>query len=435
MLLIYTYKITNRVKYIMGLFFRDILQVEYDLISDLQEFESYDGPKMSYGKNPVDNEFFLAAEHLLFERKINHIDLNFIEYLGIAAFFPVYNKLSALPFDPFAAGFYMVSRYEEYLPYKKDEYGRFSAKESIAFQKNFLHKPVVNIWAREIMRLLKERYPTLAFDPPKYRFIPTIDIDAAWAYRQKGLFRTTGGYLNALYHLDFREMMERTRVLAGIQTDPFDTYDFQLKIHRKYKLNPVYFILFAEYGLNDKNIPFRNRKFQTLIKSLADHARIGIHPSFNSNNDFKRLKMEVERLSRVLNREITKSRQHFLVIQLPTTYRNLINLDITDDYSMGFAAQPGFRAGICTTYRFYDLDLDTETKLRIHPFTYMEGTLKDYLHLSADEARKVIKPLIREVKDVNGTFISIWHNESLSDTRRWQGWQQVYEDMIQEALP
>ncbi len=435
MLLIYTEKITNRVKYIMGLYFRDILHVEYQLISDLPEFQSYEGPKMSYGKNPVGNEFFLASEHLLFERKINHIDLNFIEYLGIPAFFPVYNKLSALPFDPFAAGFYMVSRYEEYLPYKKDEYGRFSAKESIAYQKNFLHKPVVNIWAREIIRLMKERYPILEFDPPGYRFIPTIDIDAAWAYRQKGLFRTTGGYFNSLYHLNINEIAERTRVLAGFQNDPFDTYDFQLRIHRKYKVSPIYFILFADYGLNDKSISFRNRKFQTLIKSLADHARIGIHPSFNSNYSFTKLKSEVVRLSRVLNREITRSRQHFLVIQLPTTYRNLINLDITDDYSMGFAAQPGFRAGICTTYRFYDLDLDTETKLRIHPFTYMEGTLKDYMNLTADEARQVINPLISEVKAVEGTFISIWHNESLSDAKRWQGWQQVYEDMIREALP
>ncbi|HPE54953.1 MAG TPA: polysaccharide deacetylase family protein [Bacteroidales bacterium] len=434
MLLIYTEKITNRVKFTMGLYFRDILHVKYELTSDQQAFEAYDGPKMSYGKSPVKDELFLAAEHILFERKIKHIDLNFIDFEGIPAFFPVYNKLSALPFDPLAAGFYIVTRYEEYLPYKKDEYGRFSAKESIAFQKGFLHKPVVNIWATKIKKLLSERYANLEFNAPKYKFIPTIDIDAAWAYREKGLFRTFGGYLNALYHADFKGIAERTRVLAGTQNDPFDTYNFQLKIHRRYKLNPIYFVLFAEYGLNDKNIPFRNRKFQTLIKSLADHARVGIHPSFNSNFDFKRLKSEVERLSHVLNREINLSRQHFLMVQLPGTYRNLVNLDISDDYSMGFAAQPGFRAGICSSFRFYDLDLDTETKLRIHPFTYMEGTLKDYMNLSVNEASAVIKPLIKEVKEVNGTFISIWHNESLSNAHRWQGWQQLYEEMIQEAM-
>lgn len=418
----------------MGLYFRDLLRVDYQLTDEQSEFKSYEGPKISYGKNPIEDELFFASEHLLFERKINHIDLNFIEFNHIPVFFPVYNKHASLPFDPFAAGFYMVTRYEEYLPYKKDEYGRFSATESIAYQKGFLNKPVVNIWAAEIKKLLQQRFTGLAFAQSGYKFIPTIDIDAAWAYREKGLFRTTGGYLNAFYHLDFKGIAERTRVLAGVEKDPFDTYDYQLKIHRKYKLNPIYFILFGEYGLNDKNIPFRNRRFQTLIKSLADHARIGIHPSFNSNLDFRKLKTEVEKLSQVLNREITRSRQHFLMVRLPSTYRNLVNLDISDDYSMGFAAQPGFRAGICSAFRFFDLDMDVETKLRIHPFTYMEGTLKDYMNLTAEQASAVIKPLIKEVKEVNGTFISIWHNESLSNVHRWQGWQQLYEEMIQEAV-
>ena len=102
---------------------------------------------------------------------------------------------------------------------------------------------------------------------------------------------------------------------------------------------------------------------------------------------------------------------------------------------MGFASQPGFRASICSTYKFYDLELDTETNLNIHPFTYMEGTLKDYMNISPEEAINVIKPLIEEVKAVNGTFIPIWHNESLSDLKRWAGWQKVYEEMIKLATP
>ena len=36
---------------------------------------------------------------------------------------------SALPFDVFAAGFYLLSRYEEYLPHIKDRFHRFPAKK------------------------------------------------------------------------------------------------------------------------------------------------------------------------------------------------------------------------------------------------------------------------------------------------------------------
>lgn len=433
--LLFTNKTTNRVKYIFNLIFRDILNVEVRITSNPDEFHAWDGVKISYGKTKVDDELFFNSGTILFERGIGHKEMTFTEYGELPVFFPVYNQDSAMPFDVFGAAFYLVSRYEEYLPYKKDEYGRFSAQESLAFQKGFLHKPVVNIWAYEIGSLIAARYPGFHFPGHKYTFTPTIDIDAAWAYLQKGLFRTLGGFLHALVKLDFHEFAERSRVLTGMQQDPFDTYAFQHQIHNKYKLRPIYFILFGEYGLNDKNIPVKSRPFHTLIKSLADYNRVGIHPSFNSNHYPRKLKLEKERLSRVLNREITRSRQHFLILQLPSTYRNLINLDITDDYSMGFASQPGFRASICSPYKFFDLELDAETKLSIHPFTYMEGTLKDYMNITPLEAIDVIKPLIEEVKAVNGTFIPIWHNESLSNLKRWEGWQKVYEDMIKLALP
>lgn len=435
MVILYTDKVNNRIKYIMNLVFRDILNVEIRISSDREAFTAADGVKISYGKSPLGDELFFGAGSILHERGIGHKDISFIEYNELPAFFPVYNQQSAVPFDIFGASFYLVTRYEEYLPYKKDEYGRFSAMESLAFQKGFLQKPMVNIWAYQIGRLLKEKFPGFSFPGKKYAFLPTIDIDAAWAFKQKGTFRTFGGYLNALLKGDFREITERTRVITGLEKDPFDTYSFQHAIHKKYNLSPIYFILFGDYGLNDKNIPVKSRKFHTLIKSLADYNKVGIHPSFNSNHYPKKLKFEKERLARVLNREITCSRQHFLVLQMPSTYRNLINLDITDEYSMGFASQPGFRASICSAYKFFDLEMDVETKLNIHPFAYMEGTLKDYMNISAREALEVIKPLINEVKAVNGCFIPIWHNESLSGLKRWKGWQEVYEDMIQLAIP
>jgi hypothetical protein len=61
--------------------------------------------------------------------------------------------------------------------------------------------------------------------------------------------------------------------------------------------------------------------------------------------------------------------------------------------------------------------------------------LKDYQNISALEAILYIKPLIEEVKAVNGTFVSLWHNETLSNEKSWIGWHNVYEEMIKLALP
>src|SRR3972149_4750237 len=112
---------------------------------------------------------------------------------------------------------------------------------------------------------------------------------------------------------------------------------------------------------------------------------------------------------------IKNSRQHFLKLTLPETYRNLIDLDITDDYTMGFASQVGFRASICNSFNFYDLDMELETNLKIHPFAVMEGTLKNNMNIHRDDALQKIKQLIDEVKTVNGQFISLWHNDTLSN--------------------
>ena len=118
---------------------------------------------------------------------------------------------------------------------------------------------------------------------------------------------------------------------------------------------------------------------------------------------------------------------------MPETYRNLIDLDITDDYTMGFASQVGFRASICSAFNFYDLDMELETKLKIHPFAMMEGTLKYNMKVSPEDAMNKIKPLIDEVKKVNGDFMSLWHNDTLNDRKIWTGWKEVYEKMVQHA--
>jgi len=434
MLLIYTPKITKRVKYIFKLIFKDILENDFTLTSNKEEFKNYNGAKINYSKQAIDDEIFFSAHNLLFEKGIKEQNLLFSEIEQSKVFFINNNKKSALAFDPFAASFYLVSRYEEYLPYIKDKYNRFSAKNSIAYKYGFLDKPVVNIWTIKIAKIIKQKFNSFNIHQKKYKFVPTIDIDIAYSYKSKGFVRTTGGYLRALKNIDFNEIAERTKVLTKSKKDPFDTYQFIFDIHKKYNLSPVYFILCADYGQYDKNINTQNILFQSLIKSIADYAQIGIHPSFASNLTIKKLKIEKNRLSKIINKEITKSRQHFLKLDLPETYRNLIKIDITDDYTMGYADELGFRASICSDFYFYDIDLETETNLKVHPFAVMDGTLRDYMNISAADAISYIRPLIKQVKAVNGTFISLWHNESFSNTRRWKGWQKVYEEMVKQAI-
>lgn len=432
-ILILVPKRTPRLRYTFKLVFKDVLKYPYQLITDQEEFIAADSPKFVYGEKAVEGQLFFKSSGLLMQRGINNPDLDPVQFEGVQAPFSVYDEKSILPFDPFSAIFYLTSRYEEYQPYVKDKHGRFTAPLSTSVELKILTKPVVNIWALKVKSILLEKYPAIKFPQRIFLFRPTYDVDSAFAYAQKGFVRSAGGYVLDLKDMDWAKIMQRTRVLTGLEKDPFNTFDMQIAYQKKYKLRPFYFVLFGRYGQYDKNINIRNKSLRQLIKKLGDYAQIGIHPSYNTIEHPERLNEEIQQLRKVVNMEISGSRQHFLRLQLPQTYRNLIENDITDDYSMGYAVLPGFRAGICSTYNFYDLDMEEETKLRIHPFAVMDGTLKDYMKLSPADAIEQIRQLVNEVKAVNGTFISLWHNESLSNQQRWTGWLRVYEELLKMA--
>ena len=429
-LLVFVPKKTSRIRYVFKLVFKELLKTECILTTNLDEFLSADVAKIVYADKAYSDDIFIKSDGFLSQRGIDNIDIKCAEYEGNAVLFTTNDEDSALPFDVFSAIFYLVSRYEEYQPFVRDAHGRFTAHLSKSVELNILNKPMVNIWSLIIKRIIIEKYPDFIFPIRNYRFKPTYDIDQAFTYSQKGLVRSIGGYLKSVRDFKWKDIIQRSRVLFSGFKDPFDTFDLQIEYQRRYNLRPIYFFLFGHYGEFDKNINTRNRIFKFLIKKMGDYAQIGIHPSYESNKSRELLHKEIHNLENVVNKTITQSRQHFLKLTLPNTYRALIEEDITDDYSMGYAALPGFRAGICSPFNFYDLDIEVETKLRIHPFMVMDGTLKDYMKLTPTDAIEQIRLLIDEVKKVNGTFISLWHNEPLSDEKRWKGWRKVYEQLL-----
>lgn len=432
MLLIYTPKITSRHKYIFKLFFNEIHQIKFQITEREDEFKAFDGAKLNYSNTSFEDEIFIESIGLLNEKGINQQDINVSPQNNIPAFFQSQSD-SSMGFDVFSASFYLVSRYEEYLPFVKDIHQRFQAESSLAYKHDFLQKPLINIWAKSLMQKIKQKHPDLEVISPTYNYISTIDIDNAFYYLEKGFVRSLAGFFASIFSFDFNGIQQRFAVLLGKQKDPYDTYDAQLKLQKEYNLKVIYFILLADYGLNDKNISFTKRKFQLLIKRLADYASIGIHPSYGSNTNFAKLPKEIKRLEGITKREVTKSRQHFLKLTLPETYNQLVDFGIRDDYTMGFASAIGFRASICSAYTFYNLDTETILPIKIHPFAVMDATLLYYLKLSPEQSLTQISALIEEVKNVNGTFISLWHNDTFSNYKQWKGWESVYKEMIKVA--
>lgn len=434
MILVYSPKFSKRITYTMALLLGRLLGAEWQLTSNLKQFGNYEGPKINYStRRRGDDMVHIPAHGFLMERGIREFAPELRWQDSLPLLFPATDKEADLPFDVFAAAFYLVSRYEEYLPHRKDVFGRFEASESYAFQNGFLHKPVVNHYAAMIRKKLQEKFPEYSLNTPAFTFIPTYDIDVAYAYKGRAGVRSFLGAVRSLAQFDFTALKQRIRVLSGAEQDPFDSYDKQIRLYKESGIKAFYFFLVGDYGPYDRNLSVYSSTLFSLIKKLGDYAHIGIHPSYASNKDDFQLEKEIRRLSEITHQEIRFSRQHYLRLNIPQTFHNLLKHNITYDFTMGYASQPGFRAGICSPYPFYDLAHEHSTPLTIIPFAIMDGTLRDYLQLTPEESLSVIKQLIEEVAGVGGTFVSLWHNDALCDYGPWKGWQHVYDTMYKLA--
>lgn len=440
-ILIYTPCYSSRFEYIAEVMLQNLLGLEYKITHSKTEYSTTDLPKINYSDTPLNSGLYLLSHSILFSDIIEEQkteNLKTISYKSVPVFFHT-DKNSFLPFDVFAAGFYLLSRYEEYLPFKADKYNRFPANQSFAFKNKCLDKPLVNIYADMLCNELQSYYPFLAVKKQEFQYYPTIDIDNAFAFKHKGFYRTTGALAKALINCNFSNMYERTKCLLNISDDMFNTYTFIEKIHSKSVIKPCWFFLIGDYAKHDTNLHFRNKHFRKLIRDIAKKNDVGIHPSFASNvsgNEEKQLKKiitEKKRLEEILKRPVTKSRQHFLMLKIPDTYRILLKAGISRDYSMGYASSVGFRAGICSPFPFFDLKANQQTNLTVYPFAVMDVTLKDYMKMQPKDATNKTEKLIAITKQYNGMFMSLWHNESLCNTKTWINWQHVYSEIMETA--
>lgn len=408
--------------------------VDITLYTDAEAFDKAEEKvKINFSHQDALPGFHIKPKGILSQTGVQDQSPKVREWEGLPIFFKTASN--DLPFDLFAAAFYLITRYEEYLPHKRDVHGRFMAQESLAFKEGFLHRPIVHLWMEKLFALLKKKYTALTIPKRSYSFLSTIDVDNAYAYKEKGLMRTLGAFGRSIIKGDKEDIAERSAVLMGKKEDPFNTFDKFIALHEKHNIQAIFFFLVADYGLNDKNVPITSRAFQRLIKHVNDYTEVGIHPSFSSNTEPKKLKVEIERLRNVTHREITKSRQHFLVLNFPTTYRRLLEAGITEDYTMGFPSEFGFRAGVTESFPFYDLEMENETPLIVHPFCAMEATLRYYKQVTPEKALPYFERIIKEVKSLKGTFCLLWHSDTLSGHKEWENWEGLYEKVLAIAKP
>lgn len=407
---IFTLKNSNRLKFVLDFCFKEKGE-EYKLISSEEEWRKFEGTKFNYSNATVDCDFEIEPSSLLFESDID-------KYLKLEL---VGEKL-ALRGDTDMLGviFYLLSRYEEYLDHQKDQHGRYTSDQSAQTELGVLREPVCDQIVMKLWRKLGLEYQLVK---DRFECVPSFDIDVAWAYKNRPFWRKLGAFKHG-------KITERFAVLLGLKKDPYDNYSKIIEISSLVN-RIICFAPVSDYGKFDKNISYKNENYRSLIRGLNSDGGMGLHPGYDSYLDADKILEEKERIENILGHDMKKSRFHFLRLDVPKSYRIMIDLGFTKDYSMGYADNIGFRAGTSFPFYFFDLGKNTRQDYLIFPFMYLDNGLKDYLKLSKDEALEQVEKMMDQVREVGGLFMCIWHNHSISDKGEWKGWYEVLKKTVE----
>jgi len=428
---IYSSVDSSRLRYIAGIILGDILGLSWELITDKRKLGKH--PVINYSVDKISGSFKIDPDNILFEKGVCVKEINAGEWKGLPVIFQSGSD-SDIPFDIFAASFYLVTRYEEYLESEKDIHGRFTAASSVAFRLGFLNKPIIDLWARELAKAFLKRFPNLVFRRNEYQALLTVDTDQPFAVLGKSLFRSIGSFFGDKNGIHER-VSDRYRIMTKEERDPYDVFDYIIENIEKNNIDTRFFFPVGDHSKYDANPSWKNEEYRQLIHKIAKKYPTGLHPSYIAGGDGSMINTEAERLKSILGKEIFISRFHYLRLFMPNSYINTLAAGLSEDYSMGYPDEPGFRAGIARPYFFYNVTEDVLTNLRIIPFQIMDGTLYDYKKLDPISAKDIILNMINITRKAGGLFVSIWHNTSLIDNDEMRGWRGVFEFMIKNQKP
>ncbi|MBL0310083.1 MAG: polysaccharide deacetylase family protein [Bacteroidetes bacterium] len=431
-LLIYTNRTSERLTYIFDFILTELLGLSYELTSDQEQFSDYKEPKFSYATMAVGYEPFFESTPLLFEKDIHPQPINFSEYEHLMGFYPVSDR-SLIPFDIFASAFFMITRYEEYLPGKKDKYDRYRGSQSMSSKGGHLEKPMIDYYALALKKILKAQYPALQFRPNPFEYILTFDVDMAFSYLHKDTRTNLGGFARSIILSEFGDFKDRFLVLLRQKRDPYDTYDYIYEIAEKHDLKTRFFFLLGDKSKFDKNVSYKIPAFREIVKMVSEKSETGIHLSFKSHVSNELMVKEIERLQEIGGNKVSANRFHYLRYQIPSSYSRLIKVGITEDHSMGYAGRVGFRAGTGSPYSFFNLKHNVRTPLRIYPFAFMDATFVHYRRNNPNESLEKIRELMNYVKETGGPFVGLWHNSSFTENKDYKGWRKIFETVAEEA--
>ncbi len=343
--------------------------------------------------------------------------------------------------DIVASSFFLMSRYEEVIDQKFDKFGRYPASAGVLYKQNFIDRPIVNEYIEMLAKWIAdldgvenpEESPFTGPGRPFYVCM-THDIDSIRKHQMTRLPRAA--VVRSIRDHSFRQvpqiLVEWLLCSLSIRPDPYWTFDLLLESEHNRNISSTYFLLAGGGSEYDKpGYSLRSHRMKKLIRRLIQSGNeIGLHGSFNSYNEYQILENEKKRIDQSISgSRCAGNRQHYLRWETPLTWRLLERAGIRYDTTLGFAAQEGFRCGICYPFKPFDIVENRIIDIWEVPLMMMDATMFYYQSFDIDTMIDKAKSLINIVQRYNGVMVILVHNTSF-DQYRERGFDQFYIRML-----
>lgn len=338
-------------------------------------------------------------------------------------FFVTTGDRSFLNVDVFGFAAIFLTRLEEWdeqseKKTKRDELARAIGKQSFAHRHDVLERPLVDEYSNLLLAALKKLDPNFSYQFPHAAVEISHDVDHPFRFRGispvRALVRAVkDGGIGGLFRLK--------GIRSGKNPDPYDAFDFFMEVAKKNDVPSTYFLIEGHHVSQDGFFNLEAPAMKELVSRLElGNQTLGLHGSFTSHLDGKKLKAEVAGLRSQMDSppERIPARQHYLRWH-PRTPKLLCEAGAGSDWSMGYQDQPGFRAGTSRIYPWFDLETGEKIGIDIHPLVLMDATLLSpgYLGKNAEEALRLGLRLRDRCFRVGGSFSILWHNHNLPGKR------------------
>lgn len=360
---------------------------------DIYSWSKYDVPKVNF-----ETEVNLINQHKLFglygknEKNINDNNIS------------IHN-------DIIGTSFIFLSRIEE-LNANHDKFGRYQYKGSLAHKFNIIFRPIINEYIYFFKDAINTLSPNNQIKSNEFEVILSHDIDIIkkWTIKElvKKSFFEFGSYKFFTNYYDF------VKSLINIKNDPYFNFERIMDYSEKNNLRSLFFFMCLEK--NEYDFRYTINEVEDVIKetNFRNHY-IGIHSSRLAYNDNSFLKKEINRLEKI-NSKVIYNRNHYLMFDVKNTWQILDSNNIKYDLTLGYPEMIGFRCGICSPFKVFDIIKKKKLNLIEIPLTIMDVTLTDYMKdVKPDKLEKMIFKVIDNTKKYGGTLNLLWHNNSYND--------------------